>query len=118
MTDEKPDNSSVRNLAYGYDVKATYYYMDDYSKKIPFEDIPNIPNLYTPTNYSVNNNDDNKLAMKYYMFIFLQNVRIFSYPLYIFILKSIHYIRNTRIYEFIRSFRYYYIISHTSPLYL
>ena len=69
VTDVEPEHSSLKNLSYGSDVKATYYYMDDFSKRYAFEDIPNIPNMFTPVNYSVDNKDDNKKAMKYYMFM-------------------------------------------------
>ena len=69
VTDVEPEHSSLKNLSYGSDVKATYYYMDDFSKRYAFEDIPNIPNMFTPVNYTVDNNDDNKKAMKYYMFM-------------------------------------------------
>ena len=69
VTDEKPVNETLVNLVYGTDVEATYYYMDDLSKKYPFEDIPNIPNIYTPVNYSVDNNKENKKSMRYYMFL-------------------------------------------------
>ena len=69
ITDLKPSLNTLRHLEYTTDVDATYYYIGDTAKKIPFEDIPNIPNLFTPVNYSVNEKDENKKAMNYYMFI-------------------------------------------------
>ena len=69
LTGEKPKLDGLNRIEYGEDVKAYYYYMDDVAKRYPFEDIPNIPNTFTNTIYSVDESKENKHAMNYYMFV-------------------------------------------------
>ena len=69
VTDVEPEHEGLKELSYNLDMKADYYYMGDTAKKYEFKDIPDIPNKFTPVNYSVNNDDENKKAMNYYMFI-------------------------------------------------
>ena len=69
LTEEAPSFDGLRRLEYDKNIRARYFYMDDYSKYYPFEDIPNIPDEFTERYYSVDNNDENKKAMKYYMFV-------------------------------------------------
>ena len=69
LLDAEPTHPNLKSYEYGEDVKAKYYYMGDTAKKYPFEDIPNIPDKFTPTYYSVDNDNEDKLAMNYYMFI-------------------------------------------------
>ena len=79
LKDGEPTNGTIKTIEYGRDVKASYYYMGDTAKKYPFEDIPNIPSKFTAVNYSVDNDDDNKKAMNYYMFI---NSKVEGQPLF------------------------------------
>ena len=69
ITNEEPTHTGLKRLEYGTDVKAEYYYMGDTAKSYPFEDIPDIPNKFTPVYYSVNNDDEGKKVMNYYMFV-------------------------------------------------
>ena len=69
ITNEVPNHSGLKRLEYGTDVKAEYYYMGDTAKNYPFEDIPNIPSKFTPVYYTVNNDDEGKKVMNYYMFV-------------------------------------------------
>ena len=69
LAEEKPAFDDLKHLSYDKHIVARYYYLDDFAKYYPFEDIPNIPNKYTEKYYSVDNNDDNKKAMNYYMFV-------------------------------------------------
>ena len=69
LLDVEPTHPNLKSYEYGEDIKAKYYYMGDTAKKYPFEDIPNIPDKFTPTYYSVDNDNEDKLAMNYYMFI-------------------------------------------------
>ena len=66
---ETPKHEGLRRLEYEKAIKARYYYLEDYAKRYPFEDIPNIPDKYTEKSYSVDHNDKNKQAMNYYMFV-------------------------------------------------
>ena len=69
LLDAEPTHDTLNYLQSGTDFNATYYYMGNTAKVYPFKDIPSIPNNFTPVTYSVNNDDKNKLAMNYYMFM-------------------------------------------------
>ena len=70
LVSEEPDyKETLKEIEYNKDVKATYYYMGDVAKNYPFENIPNIPSEFSPTVYTVDNDDENKKAMNYYLFI-------------------------------------------------
>ena len=74
----EPAHPNLHYLENTKQIKTTYYNMGDTAKKYPFENIPNIPNDFSPANYSVDNDDDNKKAMNYYMFI---NPKVEGQPL-------------------------------------
>ena len=78
-TDLEPSFNSINKLESSKHMKLTYYYMDDIAKKYPFEDIPNIPNKFTPVSYTPDNNSENKKVMNYYMFV---NSKVDGEPLY------------------------------------
>ena len=69
ITNTQPNFANLKKLEYGKNVKAEYYNMGQIAKFISFEDIPNIPNKFTPTLYIVDNNDNAKKAMNFYMFV-------------------------------------------------
>ena len=69
LVGERPEVNTLRRLEFDTDVSATYYYMGDTAKVYPFEDIPNIPNTFTPVYYSPDKNDESRNPMNYYMFV-------------------------------------------------
>ena len=70
LVSKEPDyTDTLKELEYIKDMRPTYYYMGDVAKNYEFKDIPDIPNKFSPTTYSVDNDDENKKAMNYYLFI-------------------------------------------------
>ena len=66
--EERPEVHSIRQYRQGADYLSTYYYFDQAAKRYPFENIPSIPDTFTPVIYSVDEDND-KHAMNYYMFL-------------------------------------------------
>ena len=78
ITDITPTFNGLKQLSFKeMDVK--YYYLNDYSKYYPFEDIPNIPDTFKEVYYSADKNNPNKHPMKYYMFV---NSKVAGQPLF------------------------------------
>ena len=69
VTDIRPYYDGLKRLTFGSDVTAEYYNMGKVAKEYPFEDIPNIPDKFETTLYIVDNNDDTRKAMNFYMFL-------------------------------------------------
>ena len=68
ISDTAPDITSIKQYHYARDYVSSYYYLNQTAKKYPFEDIPNIPDKFETTNYSIDE-DNNRHAMNYYMFV-------------------------------------------------